>query len=345
MRRFKNDRASLDAVQTQKDATGAALAEAIQQEQAARLRQEGLEAVKRSSPEWTAAVSQLYKTETRAATAGDKDCGSSAELLTMEKHHAEDRKAFERLKDALATEQALASQRARLLAELRQTLQSSETRCPFCGYSYDSYAELLAHMGNVQEAPTENHRLAAGKVQHKQNEVVSLQHQIEFRRKEIADLERQKSENFERQNAISTQLSQIRDRAVLIGVIPKDAGAATIPEVAHIDAKLADTNLPNIQRKLQELQAQQQSLRSKADAIQETAKAMNAERDALVVRIEQRRAVVSSLHDQAEDAGALEFLPLSQEDTECKVRSPSADPSGNKYRASRGRSQGSTSCS
>lgn len=309
----------LNAARTQQDATAAALAEATQQEQVVRVRQEGLEEVKRLHPEWTAAVSRLegLKQEEQRLATGIADHG--AELSASETHHAEERKALDRLKESLAAEEALASQRARLLAELRQTLQPSETSCPFCGHAYESHAELLAHMEDVQEAPTEDHRLTAGKVQDKQKEVASIQRQIESQRKELADLVRRKSENIERQSATNTRLSQIRDKAVSLGVIPKNARAATVPEMAHIEATLADTNLSGIQRKIQDLQAQQLGLRSKAGELQETTKALNADRDAVAARIEQRRASVISLRDQAADADALEFLPLSQEELSARL--------------------------
>jgi exonuclease SbcC len=315
----KERQSELNAGVTQQDATAAALAEATQQEHAARVGHEGLEEVKRVHPEWTAAVSRLesLKQEEQRLAKGIADHG--AKLSASEAHHAEELKALARRKESLAAEEALASQRARLLAELRQTLHPSETSCPFCGHAYESHAELLVHMEDVQEAPTENHRLAAGKAQDKQKEFASLQCQIESRRKELAGLERQKSENVERQSATTTRLSQIRDKAVSLGVLPKDANAATVPEMAHINAALADINLSSIRRKIQDLQAQQQDLRSKARELQDTTKALNAERDALAARIQQRRTSVSALRDQAADADALEFLPLPHEELSARL--------------------------
>jgi exonuclease SbcC len=309
----------LNAAQTQQDTTAAALAEATQQEQTAQVRQKGLEEVKGLRPEWAAAVSRLESLKQEEQRLATVIADHGAELSASETHYAEERKALDRLKESLAAEEALASQRARLLEELRQTLQPSERSCPFCGHAYESHAELLAHMEDVQEAPTENHRLAAGKVQNRQKEVATIQRQIESRRKELEDLERQESENVERQNVTSNRLSQIRDKAVSLGVIPKDAGAITVPEMAHIDATLADTNLSSIQRKIQDLQAKQQGLLSKAGELQETTKALDADRDALATRIEQRRASVSSLRDQAADADALEFLFLPQEELSARL--------------------------
>jgi chromosome segregation ATPase len=182
-----------------------------------------------------------------------------------------------------------------------------------------SQAELLAHMEDVQEAPTENHRIAANKVQNKQKEVASLQRQIESLRIGLADLERQKAESVERQNATSTRLSQIREKAFFLDLIPKDAGAIKVPDVAQIDSILANANLSSIKRKIRDLQAQQQGLWSKAGELQDIMKALNADRDELAARIEQLRGSFSSLRDQAADAGALEFLPLSQEELSARL--------------------------
>jgi DNA repair exonuclease SbcCD ATPase subunit len=130
----------LNVAQTQQDATAVALAETTQQEQAVLMRQEGLEEVKRLIPEWTAAISRLesLKQEEQRLAKGIAD--QSAELSESEAHYTEEHKVLDSLKGILATEEDLASQRARLLAELRQTLQPSEMSCPFCGHAYVSQA-------------------------------------------------------------------------------------------------------------------------------------------------------------------------------------------------------------
>jgi len=304
----------LSASQTQQDETAAVLAKETQQEQAIRIRQEGIEEVKRIRPEWAEAVLRLdsLKQEEQQLAAGI--LGHSAELSASETSQAEESKALDRLKESLDAEEALASRRANLLAELRQTLQPSETTCPFCGHAYMSHEELLFHMEHVQEAPTESHRLLAAKVQKKKKKISSLRHQIDSRRKELADLERQKSENVKRQSSTSIQLLKIRDKAISLGVIPKNAGITTIPEMEHIDATLANANLDSIQRTIQHLRAQQHSMRLKTDELRDATKTLNAERDALTARIEQRRASVSSLRDQAANVDAFEFLSLPQED-------------------------------
>ena len=282
-------------------------------------RRNAIEELIKLRQEWSLIISSLKKLKldtddiSREITLQEKDVAK----LRAEQKAA--RESYNQLRKNAEAEEAINSRRTQLLAELRQTLSPSEKNCPFCGFEYKDFPDLLKHMEKVEESPSEAYRLALSKAQQEKKRLTSLD--VEFRERENllnALVERQK-ENIQSTNDAKIRLFDLRDKATTLGIIPEDVDEGFVPKEALLHEALTKVSVSSLNQALKDLKLEEQNFRSKIKRIQEVIEELTAKRKAIDDSIGERNERINLIRLQASEESAVDLLALPKNEVQKSI--------------------------
>ena len=309
----------LQRFQDRLNTVGTQVAAKTQEAKKTEARRSAIEELIKLRQEWSRTVASLGALNqskddlARSIAQQEKDVASLlAGQTDATRNHIQLRKQAE-------AEEAVNSRRAQLLAELRQTLSPADKACPFCGFEYEEHADLLRHMENVEDSPSEVYRLALSKAQQAEKRLSSLEDALKEKENMLNTLRHRNEENIQRADAAKIRLLELRDKAAALGVLSEDADEGFVPEEAQLHATLAETSVSSVKQALDDLKLEEQNFRSGILRMQGVIGELTTKRQATASSIKERHERINSLRMQASEESAVDLLALPEREVKERI--------------------------
>ncbi len=269
--------------------------------------------------EWSQKVAFLTELYKDSDDLGKRIARYEKDIKSLRKKQMEAHKNQIKLSNQVDAEEAVSSRRSKLLAELRQTLSSSDKACPFCGFEYNDHKDLLSHLEKVEEAPTEAYQLALSKAKEAEKKLSLLEDELKTTENLLLTLKHEKEENAHKVNAVKIRLLEFRNKAATVNILPQDSDDNFIPEEAQLHDVLSQLNVSNMQQTIENIKLKEQDLQIRISKIQKEIRMLTTKRRSIIARIEERIENVNKLRSQAIKKGVSDFLTLSESEIEERI--------------------------
>lgn len=275
-------------------------------------RRSAIEELIKLRQEWSHTVDSLRELNKRKDDLARRIDQQEKDVESLLAGRTEARGNYTQLRKQVEAEEVVNSRRAQLLAELRQTLSAVDKACPFCGFKYEDHADLLRHMEKVEESPSEVYQLALAKAQQTEKKLSLLEDEIKEKQNVLNILRHRSDENVQCAHAAKIRLLELRDKASILGILSNDADEGFVPEEAQLHAALAEASVSSVKQVLDDLKLEEQNLRSGILRMQEVIGNLTMTRQATDASIRERHERINSLHMQASEESAIDFLALPE---------------------------------